>query len=528
MMTAVYRERLASYTSGAAELVLLHGWASDSEIWRSLVPALRRHFHVTLVDLPGFGRSAACEFHRDPALVIKQLLPILPDSAVYCGWSLGGMLATAIAASRPERVRALVTLASNAIFVADEAWSGAMPAVDFFAFQAVLEKSPAKGLRRFNLLQLHSDERATTVQAQLRNQKTPLNDSALAEGLYCLQSMDNRSALSNLSCPVMHVFGAEDALVPSAAAAMFAAQYPGHECNIMSGCGHLPFLSSPDEFVSLVLAFARKKGMLSEDKLHHLDKTDIGRSFSRAAASYDDAAMLQRRIADHLINLLPKTKNAPLMDLGCGTGYSLPALREYLGEGELLAADLAPGMLVYAKDRHLNTANGWLCGDAEDLPLADNSVGLIFSSLALQWCENLPAVYAEIERVLKPGGSAVIATLGPDTLYELRESWRQVDAYSHVNEFSERAEIQSAIQNSGLRVEEWQEHIELMEYEQLSGLTRELKNIGAHNVNSGRPNGLTSRARIKALASGYEKFRGQNGLLPATYQVWYLRCVKLG
>ena len=65
-----------------------------------------------------------------------------------------------------------------------------------------------------------------------------------------------------------------------------------------------------------------------------------------------------------------------------------------------------------------------------------------------------------------------------------------------------------------------------MEYEQLSGLTRELKNIGAHNVNSGRPNGLTSRARIKALASCYEKFRGQNGLLPATYQVWYLRCVK--
>ena len=98
-MTAVYRECLASYASGAAELVLLHGWASDSEIWRSLVPALRRHFHVTLVDLPGFGRSAACEFHRDPALVIKQLLPILPESAIYCGWSLGGMLATAIAAN---------------------------------------------------------------------------------------------------------------------------------------------------------------------------------------------------------------------------------------------------------------------------------------------------------------------------------------------------------------------------------------------------------------------------------------------
>lgn len=527
-MTAIYRERLASYTSGAAELVLLHGWGSDSEIWRSLVPTLRRRFHVTLVDLPGFGRSAACEFRRDPVLVVEQLLPILPESAVYCGWSLGGMLATVIAASYPERVRALMTIASNAIFVADDAWSAAMPAGDFSTFQNVLEKNSVKGLRRFNLLQLHGEERASSVQAVLRDQKLPLNALALVEGLHCLHDMDNRSALSNIECPAIHVFGAEDALVPSRAAAMFANYYPDHECKVMSGCGHLPFLSSPDEFVLLVFEFIRSKGMLCEAKPHYLDKTDIGRSFSRAAASYDGAAMLQRRIADHLISLMPETKSAPLMDLGCGTGYSLPTLKQYMGEGELLAADLAPGMLIYAKEHHLDTVDGWLCGDAEDLPLADNSVGLIFSSLALQWCENLPAVYAEIERVLKPGGAAVIATLGPDTLYELRESWRHVDAYAHVNEFSERAEIQSAIQSTGLRVDEWQEHIELMEYEQLSELTRELKNIGAHNVNSGRPNGLTSRARIKALASGYEQFRGQNGLLPATYQVWYVRCVKLG
>ena len=153
-------------------------------------------------------------------------------------------------------------------------------------------------------------------------------------------------------------------------------------------------------------------------------------------------------------------------------------------------------------------------------------MGQIFSSLALQWCENLPAVYAEIERVLKPGGTAVIATLGPDTLYELREAWRQVDEYAHVNEFATQSAIQTAIQYSGLKIEEWQEVREVMEYERLPELTRELKNIGAHNVNSGRPEGLTSRGRIKALAGAYEQFRRQDGLLPATYQVWYLRCEK--
>jgi malonyl-CoA O-methyltransferase len=183
-------------------------------------------------------------------------------------------------------------------------------------------------------------------------------------------------------------------------------------------------------------------------------------------------------------------------------------------------------MLVYAKARSAGVADGWLCADAEDLPLADNSVNQIFSSLALQWCENLPAVYAEIERALKPGGTAVIATLGPDTLHELRESWRRVDRYVHVNQFASQLEILFAIKNAGLDVNEWQEVREVMEYERLSDLTRELKNIGAHNVNSGRPDGLTSRERIRALTTAYELFREPNGRLPATYQVWYLRCTK--
>jgi malonyl-CoA O-methyltransferase len=95
-----------------------------------------------------------------------------------------------------------------------------------------------------------------------------------------------------------------------------------------------------------------------------------------------------------------------------------------------------------------------------------------------------------------------------------------------VNQFAPQSEIFLAVKNAGLKVDEWQEARELMEYECLSDLTRELKNIGAHNVNSGRPGGLTSRWRIKALTAAYEQFREPGGCLPATYQAWYLRCTK--
>ena len=85
-MSALFRERL---TAGgeAVELVLLHGWASDSRIWQPLLPHLRQHFHLTLIDLPGFGRSAEAPL-GSAANLIEALLPVLPEKALYMGLSL--------------------------------------------------------------------------------------------------------------------------------------------------------------------------------------------------------------------------------------------------------------------------------------------------------------------------------------------------------------------------------------------------------------------------------------------------------
>ena len=116
-------------------------------------------------------------------------------------------------------------------------------------------------------------------------------------------------------------------------------------------------------------------------------------SFSRAAASYDSYAKLQQQVGEQLLATVPSGTRQQVrqaVDMGCGTGYFIPRLVESFQPEHLTGVDLAPGMLSYAREHHAGDNISWVCGDAEALPLAADSVDLIFSSLAIQWCENLP------------------------------------------------------------------------------------------------------------------------------------------
>ena len=249
------------------------------------------------------------------------------------------------------------------------------------------------------------------------------------------------------------------------------------------------------------------------------DKRQVAASFSRAAASYDSVAQLQRAVGNALLARLPAmTEPERWLDLGCGTGFFSRVLGERLPASQGLALDIAEGMLNHA--RPLGGAEHFIAGDAERLPLQDESCGLIFSSLAVQWCANFDAVLSEACRVLQPGGVLAFASLCVGTLEELRESWRAADGLVHVNRFRTFEAYQQLCDASGLRVVSLEREPHVLHYPDVRSLTHELKALGAHNLNPGRPGGLTGRARIVALMNAYEQFRQTRGL-PATYQVVY-------
>lgn len=249
------------------------------------------------------------------------------------------------------------------------------------------------------------------------------------------------------------------------------------------------------------------------------DKRQVAASFSRAAGSYDSVAELQRNVGNELLARLPaQCKPSRWLDLGSGTGYFSRALAQTFTGSEGIALDIAEGMLRHA--RLLGGAQHFIAGDAEHLPLRDQSCGLIFSSLAVQWCADFASVLSEAQRVLQPGGVFAFASLCVGTLYELRDSWQAVDGRVHVNRFRHEDDYRQLCAASGLQVRILDVCPQVLHYPDVRSLTHELKALGAHNLNPGRPNGLTGRERIMGMVKAYEGFRQDAGL-PATYQVLY-------
>ena len=261
-------------------------------------------------------------------------------------------------------------------------------------------------------------------------------------------------------------------------------------------------------------------------------KRAVRQSFGASAPTYDEHAFLQREIGTRLFERLQYIKLTPrrILDIGSGTGYATQRLRQHYADAELVALDIAPRMLSVAREKAGSRSlfkrllgrspdARYLCADAEALPLANESIDLVLSNLALQWCDP-ERVGGEASRVLRPHGLFMFTTFGPDTLKELRAAFKAVDDAPHVNTFPDMHDIGDILVHSGFADPVMDQEIVTLTYTDLKPLLRELKGIGAHNVLPGRSIGLMGRLRWQRMVDAYESFR-QDGRLPATYEVVY-------
>jgi malonyl-CoA O-methyltransferase len=255
-----------------------------------------------------------------------------------------------------------------------------------------------------------------------------------------------------------------------------------------------------------------------------IDKTSARRAFSQAAEHYDAAAVLQHEMGERMLERLDYVKLEPerILDIGCGTGRHTASLLKRYPRAQVMGLDFALSMLQHARKQ-----GRWLrrpqcvCGDLDQLPVAEQSIDLVFSNAALQWsCDPAKAI-AGMQRVLRPGGLLMFSSFGPDTLKELRAAWSQVDGYQHVHQFVDMHDYGDMLLQAGLADPVMDMQRMTLTYENVQALMQDLKAIGAANAGKQRPRSLTGRARLRALQAAYEQFRLPDGRLPATYEVIY-------
>lgn len=263
-----------------------------------------------------------------------------------------------------------------------------------------------------------------------------------------------------------------------------------------------------------------------------IDRALVRHRAQRAAPHASSVEFLAREISQRMLPRLDVIKLAPahILDLGCGLAHDFAALKERYPQAKYTGVDFAHNMLLHAQNERgrlsrkidallrKNTPQ-LLCADAENLPLPHASVEMIWSNLMLNWLHDpLPAL-REMHRVLTVEGMVMFATLGPDTLRELR-SVLPTQHGERVHRFIDMHDLGDALMQAGFSEPVMDMDTLTLTYNDLDSLMRELRQAGATNASTARPVGLSGKAAWAKAREAYEPFR-QEGRLPVTVEIVY-------
>lgn len=234
------------------DLFLLHGWAMHSGIWHEVCDPLAVHFRVHMIDLPGHGYSPACDtgtLEQITGMIADRLTP----GCMVCGWSLGGQIAMMLALHKPALVSKLALVATSPSFVKRADWSWGMDRLTLELFMESFRRDYRLTLKRFLALQVTGSDESKAVLARLRQalfERNAPDWQGLQAGLDILLTADLRDTLHRISQPVMLIHGENDVIADPDAARWMQQELPDAQLMLLPGCGHAPFLSHTECFLT--------------------------------------------------------------------------------------------------------------------------------------------------------------------------------------------------------------------------------------------------------------------------------------
>ena len=240
--------------------VFVHGWGMNREIWQPVIEVLPDWINPVCVDLPGHGARADTSFATLEDLV-ESLDNVIEEPAIWVGWSLGGLAVLKLALLKPEKVKAILLVASSPRFVEKQDWPCGMNESVFNGFADEFEKDFAGTIKRFLTLQVKGSESGRQILKTLRKkvlQQPPANRQALDAGLNLLKSVDLRAYLHSLAMPVTWILGQQDGLIKQTANGELKKLIPDANIHVIEKAAHAPFLSHRDLFNQHLISLAQQ------------------------------------------------------------------------------------------------------------------------------------------------------------------------------------------------------------------------------------------------------------------------------
>lgn len=249
-------------------LVLIHGWGLNSAVWQPFIESLPEifleKFTIVTIDLPGFGINADKEIQPySLANICQYINNTITEPAVYLGWSLGGLVATEMALSYPEKVLSVVTVASSPHFLEEEnqggednqtVWSGINPKVlnNFHKQLQIDIKKTISGFLKIQAMGSPHIRQDIKKISELVFQHDMASKATLDQSLKLLESSDYRMQLKAITQPFFRLYGDADSLVPKAVIANINQLAPKSDFHIFQQASHAPFISHGDDFKQIL------------------------------------------------------------------------------------------------------------------------------------------------------------------------------------------------------------------------------------------------------------------------------------
>lgn len=254
------RAPLYTHSQGdGPELVLVHGWGLNGDVWDELAAELAACYRVTVVDLPGYGRSPLLNGSYSLEHLAESLAASIPRPATWVGWSLGGLICQQLALNPAAQVERLVLVCSSPRFVAGSRWPCGIEPELLTRFGWDLATDFRGTLLRFLALEARGSDHAREELRTLRERVFRHGEPELAAvqgGLQLLGSTDLRASLGEITRPIRMILGERDQLVPAATLASVRALCPDVEGAVIPGAAHAPFLSHRETFVQHLKEYA--------------------------------------------------------------------------------------------------------------------------------------------------------------------------------------------------------------------------------------------------------------------------------